>query len=93
MDDDLNRPWINLDEVLIPRKLHKFPKNPKKRLPRFNPDDRILVEYHIKNYIQAIILRSVLHEDVVCRLFPYSFEGQDSTWYFSLEATSINYLQ
>ena len=25
------------------------------------------------------------------RLFPYSFEGQASTWYFVLEVTSINY--
>ena len=31
----------------------------------------------------------VEHEDVVCRLFPYTFEGKASTWYFSLTAGSI----
>jgi hypothetical protein len=31
----------------------------------------------------AIRLRNVEHEDVVCRLFPYTFEGNASTWYFS----------
>ena len=31
----------------------------------------------------------VQHEDVVCRLFPYTFVGQFSTWFFSLAAGSI----
>ena len=39
--------------------------------------------------MQAIRLRNVIHEDVVCRLFPYTFEGKASTWYFSLEDSSI----
>ena len=82
MVGDINRPWLDLDAVLIPGQLHKFPKNHEKWLPRFNPDDRIPVEDHIKSYMQAIRLRNVIHEDVVCRLFPYSFEGQASTWYF-----------
>ena len=34
--------------------------------------------------------RNVIHEDVVCSLFPYYFEGQASDCYFSLEADSIN---
>ena len=32
---------------------------------------------------------SVQEEDVVCRLFPYTFEGKASTWYFSLPKGSI----
>ena len=39
--------------------------------------------------MQAIRLRNIIHEDVVCRLFPYTFEGKASTWYFALEASSI----
>ena len=39
--------------------------------------------------MQAIGLRNVIHEDVVCRLFAYNFEGKASTWYFSLEVGSI----
>ena len=90
MADDLKKPWIFLDAILIIGQLHKLPKNPEKWLPRFNPDDRIPAEDHIKSYTQAIRLRNVIHEDVVCRLFPYSFEGQASTWYFYLEVASIN---
>ena len=39
--------------------------------------------------MQVIRLRKVIHEDVVYRLFPYTFEGKASSWYFSLEAISI----
>lgn len=34
-------------------------------------------------------LMSVQVEDVVCRLFPYTFEEKASTWYFSLPQGSI----
>ena len=32
---------------------------------------------------------NVQHEDVVCRIFPYTFENSDSTWYFNLPVGSI----
>ena len=83
MDDDLNKHCLDLDTILIPRQLHKFPKNPEKWLSRFNPDDRIPTEDHIMSYMRDIRLRNAIHEDVVCILFPYYFEGQASTWYFS----------
>jgi hypothetical protein len=37
----------------------------------------------------AVRLMNVQHEDVVCRLFPYTFENKSSTWYFSLAQASI----
>ena len=46
------------------------------------------MEDHIKSFMQAIKLRNFIHEDLVCRLFPYTFEVKASTWYFSLEASS-----
>ena len=64
-------------------------KNPEKWLLKFNPNDKIPMEDHIKSFMQAIRLRNAIHEDVVCRLFPYTFEGKDSTWYFALESISI----
>ena len=68
---------------------HRLPKNLENWLPKFNPDKKIPMEYPIKYFMQAIRLRNVIHEDVVCRLFPYTFEGKAYTWYFSLEASSI----
>ena len=40
--------------------------------------------------MQPIRLRNIVHEDVVCRLFPYSLKGQNSTWYFALDFGTIN---
>jgi hypothetical protein len=48
-----------------------------------------LPEDHIKKFILAIRLMNVQHEDVVCRLFPYTFENSTSTWYFNLPVGSI----
>ena len=75
----LNIPWLDLDAVCIPGKLHKLPKNLEKWIPRFDPNDKIFAEDHIKSYMQAIRIGNVIHEDVVCRLFSYTFEGKAST--------------
>jgi hypothetical protein len=32
---------------------------------------------------------NVQHEDVVCRIFPYTFDNSASTWYFNLLVGSI----
>ena len=37
----------------------------------------------------AIQTLNVQHEDMVCQLFPLTFEGKTSTWYFSLVQGSI----
>ena len=37
----------------------------------------------------SLRLLDVQHEDVVCRLFPYTFVAQASTWFFSLATKSI----
>ena len=66
-----------------------FPKNLEKWLPKFNLDDKIPTKDHIKYFMQAMRIRNVIHEDMVCRLFPYTFEGKASTWYFSLEDSFI----
>jgi hypothetical protein len=29
---------------------------------------------------------NVQHEDIVCRLFPYTFENKASTWYYNLSS-------
>jgi len=37
----------------------------------------------------AVRLRNVEHEDIMCRLFPYTFEGNSSMWYFSQQPQII----
>ncbi len=58
-------------------------------LPKIDPDKGEPPEDHIKRFMMVIRLMGVQHEDVVCRLFPYTFEGKDSMWYFSLRQGSI----
>jgi len=68
---------------------HPLPKHPEKVLPIFNLDEKQSTEDHVKQFIMNIRLSSVRHEDVVCRLFPYTFTCKTSTWYFSLSQGSI----
>ena len=37
----------------------------------------------------AIRLHNVEHKDIVCRFFPYTFEGNASTWYFAQQRHTI----
>jgi hypothetical protein len=83
------RPWLDQDVVVVPGPQHPLPKHPEKWLPKFDPDSKQSIEDHIKKFMLAIRLQSVEHEDVVCRLFPYTFEGNASTWYFSQQPQTI----
>jgi ribonuclease HI/transposase InsO family protein len=83
------RPWLDQDVVAVPGAQHPLPKHPEKWLPKFDPDSKQIAEDHIKKFMLAIRLRNVEHEDVVCRLFPYTFEGNASTWYFAQQPHTI----
>jgi ribonuclease HI len=83
------RPWLDQDAVAVPGDQHPLPKHPKKWLPKFDPDSKQIADDHIKKFMLAIRLRNVEHEDVVCRLFPYTFEGNASTWYFAQQPHTI----
>jgi len=87
--NNLARPLLDQDAVAVPRAQHPLPKHPEKWLPKFDPDSKQITEDHIKNFMLAIRLHNVKHEDVVCRLFPYTFEGNASTWYFAQQPHTI----
>jgi hypothetical protein len=71
--------WLSRDALEIPGQVHNLPRHPEKLLPKFDLETSKLPEDHIKNFILAIRLMNVQHEDVVCRLFPYTFENSGST--------------
>jgi hypothetical protein len=83
------RPWLDQDVVAVPGPQHPLPKHPEKWLTKFDPDSKRTVEDHIMKFMLDIRLRNVEHEDVVCRLFPYTFEGNASTWYFAQQPRTI----
>jgi hypothetical protein len=84
-----NKPWLAKDALALPRLVDNLPRNPEKLLPKFDPETSRLPEDHIKKFILAIRLMNILHEYIVCRFFPYTFENSASTWYFNLPVGSI----
>jgi hypothetical protein len=77
------------DSLAIPGQVHNLPRHPEKLLPKFDPKTSGLPEDHIDKFILAFWLINVQHEDIVCNIFPYTFENSASTWYFNLPVGSI----
>lgn len=76
--------WLDEDVVAVPGPVHNLPRHPEEILPIFNPDEKQPTEEHLKQFKMKVRLLNVRHEDVICRLFPYTFTGKASTRYFSL---------
>lgn len=69
--------------------MHNLPKRSNFLLPKYDLDFPGPPKDHIKEFILSIRLMNVQHEDVVCRIFPYTFENKVLTWYFNLSIGSI----
>ena len=78
---ETNRPWLVVDPIAVPGAQRPLPKHPEKLLPKFDPDSDVTHEDHKKQFILSLLLMNVQHEDVVCRLFLYTFIGKASTWF------------
>ena len=84
-----NIPWLDVDAISILGAQHPLPKHPEKLLLKFDHDNNVTPEDHIKQLLLSLRLLCVQHEDLVCRLFPYTFVAQASTWFFSLFVGSL----
>jgi hypothetical protein len=84
-----NRPCLATNSIAVAGAQHRFLKHPKKLIPKFDPDNDLSPKDHIKQFMLSLRLMDVQHEDVVCRLFPYTFIGKASIWFFGLTARSI----
>ena len=84
-----NIPFLALYAIVVPNAKHPLMKHPEKLLPKFDPDNDVTPEDHIKQFMLSLKLMDVQHEDVVCRLFLYTFVSQASTWFFRLATGSI----
>ena len=74
-----NRPWLAADAIPVPGAQHPLPKHPEKILPKFDRDNDVTLEDHIKQFMISLRLMDVQHEYVVFKLFPYTFVGRSST--------------
>ena len=84
-----NRPWLSMNVIAVHGIQHPLPKHPRNILPMLDSDNDVTPKYHIKQFMISLRLMDVQHEYVVCRLFPYTFVAQTSTWFFSLATRSI----
>ena len=75
---EVNRPWLVVDAIAVSGAHHPLPKHPEKLLPKFDLDNDVLQEDHIKQFMLSLRLMNVEHDDVVCRLFSYTFVGKTS---------------
>ena len=82
------KPWLTIDYIAIPSPTHPFPKNTQKLLPKYDPDDDVLPEYHIKQFM-ALNLMNVEHEDAVCIFFLHTLQGKATKCFFNLALGSI----
>jgi hypothetical protein len=83
------RPCLDQDVVVVLGPKHTLPKNPKKWSPKFDPDSKQSTEDHIKKSLLVVRLKNFEHKDVICIFFPYTFEGNASTWYFTQQPQTI----
>ena len=61
-----------------------------KMLPKFDPNEKILVDDLLQSfYLEIKGLRAGEHEDVVCIIFPHTLKGEATSWYFGFPANSI----
>jgi hypothetical protein len=74
-------PWMSEGSLNLAIPLHEMPRKYDKVLPKFDLDRPILPKDHIKDFFLANRFLNVQHEDMVCRVFAYTFSGKVSTWY------------
>jgi hypothetical protein len=86
---EANQPWLTINALAILGPQNPLPKHPKQTLPMFNPNNDILLEYHINKFKITLKLMNVQHEDVACSLFCFTLQGKASSWFFSLALRSI----
>ena len=62
---------------------------PPKYFPKFDPGEGISMDDHLQSFLLDLEALVVEHEDVVCRLFPHTLKGKETSWYFDLQENSI----
>ena len=71
--------WKARSPLNLTPPLHDLPQAFEKMLPKFEPNEKMLVDEHLQSFYLAIEgLRAGEHEDVVCRLFPHTLKGAAS---------------
>ena len=81
--------WRARTPLNLAAPLHALPQNDEKELPKFDPGKGISVDDHLQSSYLDLELLSMEHEDVICRMFPCTFEAKAYAWYFGLQGNLI----
>jgi hypothetical protein len=85
--------WANeahkpLDITKIPGSPHKLPKDFKEWLPIFSGEDLTTPEDHLDYFLRALEPYDQ-HEDILMKLFAYTFVGRAKEWFDSISPGTI----
>ena len=70
--------------------LHELPKKVVNFLLKFDGEGNVFATEHIRRYESILRLFNVIYEDVACKLFPFTFEGKASLWFYFLPLNLIS---
>ena len=82
--------WESNNPLGLQGPLHELPRNAVDILPKFDGEGNASANEHIRKYESIICLLNVVYKDVVCRLFPLTFEGKDFCWFNFFPIHSIH---
>ena len=86
---EANPRWLTINHLAISGPQNPLPNNTDKLFPKFDLDDDILPKSHIDKFMLSMNIMNVQHEDVACRLFCLTLQGNASSWFFNLPLGSL----
>lgn len=79
--------------LILPSTLHAFPNDYHKNLPRFDGENGITAQTHIKTFEDYLNLFELDEEDVSIRHFALSLRDKVKSWFKTLPEASISNIQ
>ena len=70
------QPWLTIDVISIPGPTHPLSKKPQKFLPKYDPDEDISPEHHIKQFMDALKLMNGNMRMLFVDCFHTHFKGK-----------------
>ena len=84
------RAWESNTTLDLHGPLHELPRKEVTFLPKFDGEGDITTLEHVRKHEFVLHLFDIQYGDVVCRLFPFTFEGKVSKWYFVFPINTIH---
>ena len=84
--------WDSNNALSLQAPLHELPRKAVDIFPKFDGDGNASTTEHIRKYESIICLLNVVYEDIVCMLFPLTFEGKVFNWFNVSHIHSIHNL-